>query len=42
MKEARAHAKHLAEEKGQALDAASVPDAPTFVYQIAGTGAVIN
>ena len=41
-KEARAHAKHLAEEKGQALDAASVPDAPTVVYQIAGTGAVIN
>lgn len=41
-KEARAHAKHLAEEKGQALDAANVPNAPTVVYQIAGTGAVIN
>jgi hypothetical protein len=40
--EARAAAKHLAEEKGQALDAANVPDAPTVVYQIAGTGAVIK
>ena len=40
--EARAHAKHQAEEKGQALDAANVPDAPTVVYQIAGTGAVIK
>jgi hypothetical protein len=40
--EARAHAKHQAEEKGQALDAANVPDAPTVVYQIAGTGAVIQ
>ena len=40
--EAAAHAKHQAEEKGQALDAANVPDAPTVVYQIAGTGAVIK
>ena len=40
--EARAHAKHLAEETGQALDAAKVPDAPTVVYQIQGTGAVIK
>jgi len=40
--EARAHAKHQAEEKGQALDAANVPDAPAVVYQIAGTGAVIK
>jgi hypothetical protein len=40
--EARAHAKHLAEEKGQALDAANVAAAPTVVYQIAGTGAVIQ
>ena len=40
--EARSHAKHLAEEKGQALDAATVPDAPTVVYQIQGTGAVIK
>ena len=40
--QARAHAKHLAEEKGQALAAADVPDAPTIIYQIAGTGAVIK
>ena len=40
--QARAHARHLAEEKGQALDAASVPDGPTVIYQIAGTGAVIK
>jgi hypothetical protein len=40
--EARAHAKHLAEEKGQAIDAANVKDAPTVIYQIAGTGAVIK
>lgn len=40
--QAAAHAKHQAEEKGQVLDAANVPDAPTVIYQIAGTGAVIN
>ncbi len=40
--QAEAHAKHQAEEKGQVLDAANVPDAPTVIYQIAGTGAVIN
>lgn len=40
--EARKHAKHLAEEKGQAIDAANIQDAPTVLYQIAGTGAVIK
>jgi hypothetical protein len=40
--QARAHAKHLAEEKGQAIDAANVQEAPTVLYQIAGTGAVIK
>ena len=40
--QARAHAKHLAEEKGLAIDAANVQDAPTVLYQIAGTGAVIK
>ena len=40
--EARAMAKHQAEERGQALDASKTPDAPTVVYQIAGTGAVIK
>ncbi len=40
--QAREHAKHLAEEKGQALDAASATAAPTVIYQIAGTGAVIK
>jgi hypothetical protein len=40
--EARAHAKHMAEEKGQAIDAANAPEAPAVIYQIAGTGAVIK
>ena len=40
--EALASAKHQAEERGQALDASKTPDAPTVVYQIAGTGAVIK
>jgi hypothetical protein len=37
--EAKAYAKHLAEEKGQALEANA---APTVLYQIKGTGAVIK
>ena len=40
--EARALAKHYAEEKGQALDASKAAEAPTVIYQIAGTGAVIK
>ena len=40
--EALAHAKHQAEEKGQTVETAQVKDAPTVVYQIAGTGAVIK
>ena len=40
--EARALAKHMEEERGQALDASKAPDAPTVIYQIAGTGAVIK
>jgi hypothetical protein len=40
--EAVAHAKHQAEERGQPFDAAKAGDLPTVVYQIAGTGAVIN
>ena len=40
--EALALAKHLAEERGQAVDATKTPDAPTVVYQIQGSGAVIK
>lgn len=40
--QSREHAKHMAEEKGQTLDAADAKDTPTVIYQIAGTGAVIR
>ena len=40
--EAQAHAKHEAEERGQAPQAAKAPAPPTVVYQIAGTGAVVD
>jgi len=40
--EARALAKHYAEERGAALDANKVADVPTVIYQIKGTGAVIK
>ena len=40
--QAVAHAKHLAEEKGQGFDAATAKEVPTVVYQIKGTGAVIK
>lgn len=36
------HAKHLAEERGEAFDAAAAGDLPKVVYQIRGTGAVIR
>lgn len=36
------HAKHLAEEKGEAFDPAKAKDLPTVLYQIHGTGAVIR
>ena len=35
-------AKHHAEEKGEAFDAAKAKDLPTVIYQINGTGAVIR
>jgi Domain of unknown function (DUF4920) len=41
--EARAAAKHTAEDSGQALDAKkAAPPAPLVVYEIRGTGAVIK
>jgi hypothetical protein len=40
--EAVAHAEHLAEERGEKLDAGKAKDLPTVVYQIRGTGAVIK
>jgi hypothetical protein len=39
--QAVAHAKHLAEEKGQTWDPGSA-DVPTVYYQLKGTGVVIN
>jgi predicted NBD/HSP70 family sugar kinase len=36
------HAKHMAEERGQAFDEAKAQSLPTVVYQIQGTGAVIQ
>ena len=40
--EAKAYAKHLTEEKGQTAGAEKPQDAPTVIYQIKGTGAVIK
>jgi hypothetical protein len=40
--EARAHAKHMAEDAGLTPDAAKQVEAPTVIYQIKGTGAVIR
>jgi hypothetical protein len=40
--EARALAKHMAEDRGQVLDASKAENVPTVIYQIAGTGAVIK
>ena len=40
--EARKLAKHMAEDAGLKADAAAQVEAPTVIYQIAGTGAVIK
>lgn len=40
--QALGHAKHLAEEKGEAFDPAKVKDLATVVYQLQGTGAVVR
>jgi hypothetical protein len=40
--QALAHAKHMAEERGEAFDAEKAGDLPTVIYQIQGTGAVVR
>jgi len=40
--QAMAHAKHLADERGDKMDAATAGDVPTVIYQIKGTGVVIK
>ncbi len=40
--QALAHAKHLAEEKGETFDPEKAGNLPTVIYQLQGTGAVIR
>lgn len=40
--QALAHARHMAEEKGEAFDPEKAGDLPTVIYQLQGTGAVIR
>ena len=41
-KEAKAYAAHLAEERGETYDEEKAGKAPTVMYRIQGTGAVIK